>query len=110
MNKKHIGSSVLNHIREKEKDPAFKKAFDEHLEKAKIAMMLKKVRRKENLTQMQLAEKANVAQSVIARIESGEAKTLPRIDLFNRILGSAGYHTSIIATKRRTSIKMALSA
>jgi DNA-binding XRE family transcriptional regulator len=110
MNKKHIGSSVLNHIREKEKDPAFKKAFDEHLEKAKIAMMLKKVRRKENLTQMQLAEKANVAQSVIARIESGEAKTLPRIDLFNRILGSAGYHMSIIATKRRTSIKMALSA
>jgi DNA-binding XRE family transcriptional regulator len=111
MNKKHLGASFFEDVKKWEKeDPAFRKKVDEYIEKKKIAMVLKKVREQENLTQSQLAEKAHVTQSVIARIESGEAKTLPRLDLFNRILASVGYHTSIVAKKRNFSIKMALSA
>src|SRR4030065_140121 len=73
------------------KIPDFKKAVTEHIEKIKLAEMIKEIRQKENLSQLELAEKAHVTQSVIARIETNRARTLPRIDLFHRIIQSAGY-------------------
>jgi DNA-binding XRE family transcriptional regulator len=110
MNKKHIGSSVFETIKEWEKDPVFRKAVDEHVEKAKLAKMLKDIRKQENISQLQLAEKANVTQSVIARIETGTSKTLPRLDLFNRILHSVGYETLIVARKKGRTIQVTLAA
>ena len=110
MKKTHIGSNVMETIKEWEKDPAYKKAVEEHIEKAKLARMLREVREKENLTQAQLAEKAHVTQSVIARIETGSSRTLPRLDLFNSILHAAGYETFIIARKRGRTIQAALSS
>lgn len=35
LSKKHIGASVFEDIKQWEKDPAFKKAVKEHVEKAK---------------------------------------------------------------------------
>lgn len=35
MNKKHIGASVFEDIKQWEKDPAFKKTVKEHVEKVK---------------------------------------------------------------------------
>jgi DNA-binding XRE family transcriptional regulator len=110
MNKKHFGASVLKDIKCWEKDPAFKKAVEEHVEKAKLAQLLKQVRGKENLSQLQLADKAKVSQSVIARIETGASRTLPRLDLFNKILHSVGYETSIVAKKNGKKIAVTLAA
>lgn len=69
----------------------------------------KEIREKEHLTQKEMAEKAHIAQSVIARIETGSSRTLPRLDLFNKILSAVGYETSIIAKKKGKTICMALS-
>lgn len=110
MNRKHIGSNVMETIREWEKDPVFKKAVDEYVEKAKLAKMLREIREKEHLTQAQLATKAHVTQSVIARIETGSSRTLPRLDLFNNILQAVGYETLIVARKRGHTVQVALSA
>jgi DNA-binding XRE family transcriptional regulator len=110
MNKEHIGSSVFETIKEWEKDPAFRKAVNEHVEKAKLAKMLKDIRQHEHISQVQLAKKANVTQSVIARIETGTSKTLPRLDLFNRILHSVGYETLIVAKKKGRTIQVTLAA
>ena len=110
MNRKHIGSNVMETIREWEKDPAFKKAVEEHIEKAKLAKMLREIRENEHLTQAQLATKAHVTQSVIARIETGSSRTLPRLDLFNSILHAVGYETLIVAGKRGRTVQVALSA
>ena len=110
MNKKHIGSSVFETIKEWEKDPVFRKAVDEHVEKAKLAKTLKDIRQQEHISQVQLAKKANVTQSVIARIETGTSKTLPRLDLFNRILHSVGYETLIVAKKKGRTIQATLAA
>lgn len=110
MNKKYIGSSVFETIKEWEKDPVFRKAVDEHVEKAKLAKMLKDIRQQEHISQVQLAKKANVTQSVIARIETGTSKTLPRLDLFNRILHSVGYETLIVAKKKGRTIQVTLAA
>jgi transcriptional regulator with XRE-family HTH domain len=97
-------------IREWERNPTFRKQVDEYVEKKKLAMMLKEVREKEHMTQAQLATKAHVTQSVIARIETGSSRTLPRLDLFNSILNAAGYETLIVARKRGHTIQAALSA
>jgi transcriptional regulator with XRE-family HTH domain len=83
---------------------------EEHVEKAKLAQLLKQVRGKENLSQLQLADKAKVSQSVIARIETGASRTLPRLDLFNKILHSVGYETSIVAKKNGKKIAVTLAA
>ena len=110
MNKKHIGSDVMDTIKKWEKNPGFKKAVDDHIEKAKLAKMLREIREKEHLSQLQLAEKAHVSQSVIARIETNSSRTLPRLDLFKRILQSVGYETFIVAQKGGRVIKTALSS
>ncbi len=82
----------------------------EIVEKAKLAQMLKEIRGKENLSQLQLADKANVSQSVISRIETASSRTLPRLDLFNRILHYVGYETSIIAKKKGRTVQVTLAA
>jgi DNA-binding XRE family transcriptional regulator len=110
MNRKHIGSNVMETIREWEKNPVFKKNVDEYVEKAKLAKMLREIREKEHMTQAQLAAKAHVTQSVIARIETGPSRTLPRLDLFNSILHAVGYETHIVARKRGRTVQVALSA
>ena len=111
MNKKHIGASFFDDVKRWEKDnPTFRKAVDEHIEKVKLAEMLKEIRQKEHLSQLQLAEKAHVSQSVIARIETNASHTLPRLDLFKRILQSVGYETLIVARKGGRVIKAVLSA
>lgn len=110
MNRKHIGSSVMVTIKEWEKDPTFRKAVNEHVEKARLAKMLKDIRGQERISQAQLAAKAHVTQSVIARIETVTSKTLPRLDLFNRILHSVGYETLIVAKKKGRTMQVTLAA
>ena len=72
MNKKHIGKSFFDDVKRWEKeDTAFRQHVQEQVEKKKLAEMLRSIREKEHLTQKELAEKAHVTQSVIARIETG---------------------------------------
>jgi ribosome-binding protein aMBF1 (putative translation factor) len=92
MNKKYVGVSLEEAIKVWEKkDPGLRAKIDEYKEKAELAMLLKKTRTKEAMSQTELAKKANVPQSVIARIESLESKSLPRLDLYSRIMSSIGY-------------------
>jgi len=92
-----------------EKDPALKRAIAEHMEKARVAMLLRQVRQREHLTQLQLAQRAGVSQSVIARIEGNGASTLPRLDLLTRVVGAAGYHTALRAAKGRSVVEVTLA-
>jgi DNA-binding XRE family transcriptional regulator len=110
MNKKHIGGSFFDDVKKwEERDPDFRRRVNEAVEKRKLAAMLKEIRKKEHLTQEELAQKANVTQSVIARIEGGTAKGLPRFDVFNRIVAAAGYEMSILAKKKGKRIQVAFS-
>jgi DNA-binding XRE family transcriptional regulator len=111
MTRKHIGSSVFDDVKKWEnQDPGFRKKVEEYVEKVKLAKMLKEIRTKEHMTQANLAKKAHVPQSVIARIETGASRTLPRLDLFNRILQSVGYTTVIVAKKNGRTVQVELAA
>jgi ribosome-binding protein aMBF1 (putative translation factor) len=99
MNKKHAGSSFLKDVKQWKKSPGFRQIIEEHKEKAKMAFLIKKIRLKESLSQSDLAKKAKVTQSVIARIESNNSDTMPRIDLLIKILSAMGYKLILDAKK-----------
>lgn len=101
MNKKHIGSSFLKDARGWEKSPGFRQIVEEHKEKAKMAFLIKNIRLKESLSQSELAKKAKVTQSVIARLESSNSDTMPRIDLLTKILAAMGYKLILEVKKAR---------
>ena len=110
MNKKHVGGSFFDDVKKWETaDPGFRERVNENIEKRMLAAMLKEIREKEHLTQIELANKAGVPQSVIARIEGGTAKALPRFSLFNKVVSAAGYKMSIHATKKGKRVQVAFS-
>lgn len=58
-------------LKKKFKNEKFRKAFDEELSRLKLAHEIKLLRQERKMTQREVAEKAAMPQSVIARIESG---------------------------------------
>jgi DNA-binding XRE family transcriptional regulator len=58
-------------LAEQLKDKRFKKAFLEERSRLQLAYDIQMLRKKKRMTQAQVAKKAKMPQSVIARIESG---------------------------------------
>ncbi|PJE73930.1 MAG: hypothetical protein COV01_03775 [Candidatus Taylorbacteria bacterium CG10_big_fil_rev_8_21_14_0_10_41_48] len=53
------------------KSKEFKKGYDEEIARLKLAKQIREMRLSSNLTQKTVAQRADMPQSVIARIESG---------------------------------------
>jgi DNA-binding XRE family transcriptional regulator len=58
-------------IESKMSSPVFRKAYDEEMARLKLAKQIREMRLNSRLTQKAVAAKADMPQSVIARIESG---------------------------------------
>ncbi len=68
-------------LRDELKSKAFRKAYDEEGARLRLAKEIREIRLKKGLTQSEVAKKADMPQSVIARIESGQhAFTLGTLD------------------------------
>jgi transcriptional regulator with XRE-family HTH domain len=77
-----------NDLKKELKDPESAKLFGAAQAKSSFALTLATARTKVGLTQKELAEKAGVSQSYIAKLEGGEANpTLERIGSLLAILG-----------------------
>lgn len=78
MNKKHTQIKFTDdmdfgkHLREKLKDPEFKKYYDEYGKQLEIAYTILQLRKKEGISQAELAKKIGTKQSNVARMEAGE--------------------------------------
>lgn len=71
--KKQLKTKTLKQVLGKAfKSPEFKDAYNEEIFRLKIATEIKNLRIQKRLTQETFAEKANMPQSVVARIESGK--------------------------------------
>jgi transcriptional regulator with XRE-family HTH domain len=81
-------TTFREHLKEQIKDPAFRQAWEESELSYQIARALIKLRLDLNLTQQELARKAGVPQSVIARLESG--KHLPSLRSLEKIAKKLG--------------------
>jgi len=79
-------------IAENMKDKRFKKAYTEEISRLQLAYEIKMLRQKKGMTQEQVAKKAKMPQSVVARLESGSRgfsiATLHKIaKVFDREIG-----------------------
>lgn len=59
------------YLAKKLKNPAYRKAYDEEMARVRLARQVKELRIAKRMTQKVLAKKADMPQSVVARIESG---------------------------------------
>lgn len=80
--------------RKRQTDPAFRKAWDESREEYRLIGEMIALRKKEELTQKQLAELTGNKQQVISRVERHES--IPSIRLFSKLLNAMGYELQIV--------------
>lgn len=74
INNRYIDETVDfdKYLKEKLKDPKFKQYYDEYGKQLEIAYTILQLRKKEGLSQAELAKKIGTKQSNVARIEAGE--------------------------------------
>lgn len=81
----------------RETDPDFKKAWDESRTEYRLIGEMISLRKRENITQKELASLTGNKQQVISRIERKES--IPTIKLFSKILDALGYELQIVKKK-----------
>lgn len=75
MNKKIIKKDSFDfqeYLANKLKNPTFRKHYDEYGKQLEIAYRILQLRKKEGLSQAEMAKKVGTSQSNIARMEAGE--------------------------------------
>ena len=60
------------YLKERFKDPVFKKHYDYYGKQLEIAYQILKLRKKKKMSQLELAKRIGTKQSNIARIEAGQ--------------------------------------
>jgi len=76
------------------KKPAFQQAYRVETERIKIAQTIKNTRLKRRLTQATVAKRANMPQSVIARLESGNHSV--SLDTLSRVANALGKQVELV--------------
>lgn len=86
--------------RQRENDPAFRKAWDESRAEYKLIGEMISLRKQEQMTQKELAKLTGIKQQVLSRIERKESN--PTIRSFCNILNSLGYELKIVKKNQET--------
>ena len=88
------GRDVESWIRDKLKDPKFKKEYDALEAEFSLARELIGARVKAKLTQEQVAERMGTSQSAVARMESG--RTMPSTTSLQKYAKAVGRQLKIV--------------
>ena len=86
------------YLKKKLKNKSIKILFDEEKTKMELGRIIRAVRVRVGMTQMELATKANTTQSVVARLEMGTDGRMPTLLLISRLLRAAGAHLELKCT------------
>lgn len=87
--------SVKQQIEDRrQKNPEFKKAWDESRAEYKLIGEMISLRKEEKVTQKDLARLSGKTQQMISKIERKE--TIPTITAFNNLLNALGYELKIV--------------
>ena len=70
--KKIIYPSFEQYLAQQMKNRAFREAFEEESQRLRVAYQILQLRKRQKLSQKELARKLNTTQSVVARMESGQ--------------------------------------
>ena len=81
--KTHKALDFQQYLKEELKDPVFRRHYEEYGKQLEIAYQILQLRKKQGLSQTQLAKRLGTSQSNVARMEAGQqnftADTLQRI-------------------------------
>jgi ribosome-binding protein aMBF1 (putative translation factor) len=80
-----VGGSFDGYLRKQLKDPEFRRAYEERMVVAEVAMAVRRMRAEAGLTQAQLGSLIGVKQPMIARVERGSDPRTPRWDVLRRV-------------------------
>ena len=83
----------------REKSAQFREAWDESRTEYQLISEMIRLRKKEHVTQKELATLTGNKQQVISRIERRE--NIPSIRMFSNILEALGYELQIVKKKER---------
>ncbi len=61
-----------DHLQKKLEDPEFRRLYEEERELLEISFQVAEARRKQNLSQQELAAKAHITQQQLSKIENGK--------------------------------------
>lgn len=90
-----IKASTFEVVFKKEaKKPAFQRAYNAEKERVSIAQSLREARLKRKLTQAMVAKRANMPQSVIARLESGNHSI--SLETLNKVANAVGKRVKLV--------------
>lgn len=92
---------LQDYKKEKMKDAAFAKAYDEIQPEMNVIRAMIEARTSQNLTQKQLAEKTGIAQTEISRLENGTRN--PSIKLLQRLAEGMGMVLDVQFRPKETS-------
>ena len=83
------------YLNKKLRSKSIKIMFDEEKTKTELARMIRTARERAGMTQIELAEKAQTTQSVVARLETGNDPHMPTLSLIHRLLKAADAHLEL---------------
>jgi len=91
--KKTIYPSFDKHLARELKDPELKKYFDEYGKQLEISYKILQLRKKQKLSQKDLAKKLKTTQSAIARMEAGEQNLT--IETLQKVASAFDYNLKV---------------
>jgi ribosome-binding protein aMBF1 (putative translation factor) len=100
MNKKTRRFSLENLLEQQLQDQETQLIYDERSFYLQVAHLISDLRSKSGMSQAALAKEAGVSQPLIARLEFGDARRTPTVDLISRVLKGLGYSMVISVVPR----------
>ncbi len=79
------GGSFDRYVADQLHDPEFRRAYENRMVVAELAMAVRRMREEAGLSQAKLAALIGVKQPMIARVERGSDQRTPRWDVLRRV-------------------------
>jgi DNA-binding XRE family transcriptional regulator len=95
MNTRSAGMPFETLLKKQLKNNEVKLHFDQVQFYLQVARIISELRAKAELSQSELAKRADVSQPMIARLEKGDHRRTPTFDTIYRILKALGYRMTI---------------
>lgn len=101
INPKYVGGTVDDLERELERVPGYHLQRKLHRVSQALAGLMQQMRKAAGLTQVQVADKIDTSQPLVARLESENPDRMPTFMTIGRVADACGYDMELILRPRK---------